>query len=254
MGIVRLSAGSTTLARVTNAEVDEVMAADLRLYWVEAGSLYRVDYDAMGGMPELVASGLRTPATLLRHDENNVFYAHAGTSSVWRQPIDGSAGAQLVAGASVKDLHVQGGSVFYAAGSQIKSAEIESGEVTDIVTAAPRAVLDIDTNGTELVWSDGVEVFAADIDDPEMETPLTQAGPSATGTGQSRITHLALFGSAIYFADAAGNVGTAALSGATCSLLHTGVGEVRGLSVLDEHKLFINVRVGESSELWAIMH
>jgi len=87
-----------------------------------------------------------------------------------------------------------------------------------------------------------------------MSVALTQAGPSATGTGQSRITHLALYGTAIYFADAAGNIGTAGLSGATCSLLHTGMGEVRGLVVLDEHKLFVNVRVGESSELWAIMH
>jgi hypothetical protein len=254
MGIVRLAEGTTSLARVTMTQVDEVMAADLRLYWVDASSLFRVDYDAMAEAPELVASGLQAPATLLRHDETNVFYAHASTSSVWRQPIDGTAGAQLVTGASVKDLHVQGGSVFYAAGQAIKSVEIESGEVTDIVTAAPRAVLDIDTNGIELVWSDGVEVFTTDIEDQAMSVALTQAGPSATGSGQSRITHLALHGTAIYFADAAGNIGTAGLSGATCSLLHTGMGEVRGLAVLDEHKLFVNVRVGESSELWAIMH
>ena len=253
-GIVRLAEGTASLERVTTAEVDEVMAADLRLYWVEAGSLFRVDYDAMGEAPELVASGLQTPATLLRHDETNVFYAHAATSSVWRQPIDGSAGVQLVTGASVKDMHVQGGSVFFAAGKAITSIEIESGEDTEIVAAAPRAVLDIDTDGVTLVWSDGVEVFATDVEDRAMPIALTQAGPSATGTGQSRITHLALFGSAIYFADAAGNVGTARLAGASCSLLHAGMGQVRGLAVLDEHTLFANVRVGESSELWAIMH
>lgn len=254
LGIVRLTEGATALARVTTAEVVELMAADLRMYWVDASSLYRVDFDAMGEEPELVASGLQTPATLLRHDEENVFYAHVSSSSVWRQPIDGSAGAQLVAGVSVKDLHVQGGSVFYAAGQAIRRVEIKSGQATDIVTTTPRPVLDIDTDGMALVWSDGVEVFSTDVDDPEVSIALTQAGPSAAGAGQSRITQLALHGSAIYFADAAGNLGTAALSGPSCSLLHTGAGQVRGLVVLDEHTLFVNVRVGESSELWAITH
>ena len=204
-------------------------------------------------MPELVASGLQTPATLLRHDETNVFYVHASSSSVWRQPLDGTAGVQLVMGTSVKDLHVQGGSVFFASGQKVQSIEAMGGggAVSDIVDDAPRIVLDIDTNGVDLVWSDGVELFATSVDDGSMHTPLTQAGPSASGMGQSRIKHMALRGASVVFADNAGNIGTAPINGSTCRLLISEAGDVRALAV-DDDAIYLNVRVGESSELWRI--
>lgn len=252
-GIVRLSEGATALERVTAAAVSEVLPAGLRLYWTDGASLYRVDYDADGAAPERVVEGLRAPATLLRNDETSVFYAHASSSSVWRQPLDGSAGAQLVSGVSAQDLHVHGGGVLYASGSKIERVMVESGAVTTLVAAAPRPVLEIETNGVELVWSDGVEVFAMGLGGAGEAAPLTQAGPSASGVGQSRIKRIVLHGSAVYFADNAGNIGTAALSGSSCALLYAAAGDVRGM-VVDDESVYVNVRVGESSELWALAH
>jgi hypothetical protein len=247
-GIVRLSEGATSLARVTTANVGEVLAADLRLYWIDAGSLYRVDFDGDGAMPEVVASGLRSPATLLRHDEANVYYA--STSSVLRQPLDGTAGAQVISAAAT-DLAVAGMSLFYASGQKIQRVSSEGGTAEDVVSDAPRAIADIETDGADLVWTDGVEVFGIALEDGAIDKPLTQAGPSATGTGQSRIKLLALHSNAVYFADNAGNIGKALLNGSLCELVASDVGEVHGL-IVDEDAIYLNVRQASGSELWRI--
>lgn len=246
-GILRFSDGATALARVTTASVTEVLAADLRLYWADAGSLYRVDFDADAAMPELVASGLQSPATLLRHDEENVFYAHATTASVWKQPIDGTAGMQLVSAAAA-DLSVAGETLYFASGQAVKRVATEGGTAMDVVSDAPRTITDIDTNGVELVWTDGVEVFGTTTEEGAMDKALTQAGPSATGVGQSRIALLQLHGNAVYFADNAGNIGTALLNGSLCELIAQGAGDVRGLSVDDDY-VYLNVRVSSGSQL-----
>lgn len=251
MGIVRLTDGATALERVTNAQVEEVLPADLRMYWTDAGTLYRIDYDADAEQGEVVASGLQAPATMLRHDETNVFYAHLGSSSVWRQPLDGSAGVQLVTGARVSDLFVQGGSLFFATGTRIARVDAMGGAPRDVVSDAPRAVTDIETDGVDLVWTDGVEIFSSSADEPGSHTGLSQAGPSATGTGQSRIKWLAIHGTSVYFVDNAGNVGAALLNGSACKLLWEGAGEVHGL-VVDDDFIYLNVRVAQSSELWRI--
>jgi hypothetical protein len=247
-GIVRLSEGATSLARVTSATVGEVLAADLRLYWIDAGSLYRVDFDADGAVPDLVASGLQSPAKLLRHNEGNVFYA--STASVLRQPLDGAAGVQVVSAAAT-DIAVAGMSLFYASGQTIKRVSTEGGTAQDVVTDAPRAITDIETDSADLVWTDGVEVFGVEVEDGALDKPLTQAGPSATGTGQSRIKLLALQGNAVYFADNAGSIGMALLNGSLCELVASDVGEVHGL-VVDEDAIYVNVRVATGSELWRI--
>jgi len=253
-GIVRLSEGAMQLERVASAQVEEVMAADLRLYWSQGSTLFRIDFDADAGEPELVAMGLQSPPTLLRHDQTNVFYAHASSSSVWQQPIDGSAGTQLAMTAGVNDLLVHGGRLYIASGQSVRRVDLATDEISDVIAQAPRTVLDIETNGPQLVWSDGVAVCSVDLEDPQAPMALTQAGPSATGVGQSRIKQIVLQGSAVFFADTAGNLGSAALSGASCRLLHVGRGDVRGLVVPDGDNIFVNVRAAQSSELWAIAH
>lgn len=244
-GILRFSEGATALSRVTTASVAEVLAADLRLYWVNAGSLYRVDLDAQAEAPELVASGLQSPATLLRHDEKNVFYAT--TASVWKQPIDGTAGVQLVT-ADAADLSVAGETLYFASGQALKRVATEGGAAMDLVVDAPRTITDIETNGVDLVWTDGVEVFGTTVENAAMDKALTQAGPSATGVGQSRIGLLQLNGNAVYFADNAGNIGKALLNGSLCELIVQGAGDVRGLAVDDDY-VYLNVRASSGSQL-----
>lgn len=124
---------------MTTASAAEVLAADLRLYWVEAGSLYRVDFDADAEAPELVASGLHSPATLLRHDQQNVFYVHAASSSIWRQPIDGSAGMQHVSSGAT-DLAIAGATLYFANGQAVKRVATEGGTAMDVLSDAPRTV------------------------------------------------------------------------------------------------------------------
>jgi hypothetical protein len=247
-GIVRLAENATSLERVTTANVVEVLAADLRLYWMDAGSLYRVDFDADDAAPDLVVAGLQSSATLLRHDETNVFYMSG--SSVWRQPLDGTTGEQVVSAAAT-DLAVAGMSLFYASGQAIKRVSTEGGTAEDVMTGAPRAITDIETNGVDLVWTDGVEVFGIEIADGALDKPLTQAGPSAIGMGQSRIRHLALLGNAVYFADDAGSIGKALLNGSLCELIVAQAGDVRGL-IVDDDSIYVNVRVASGSELWRI--
>lgn len=250
-GIMRLPEGATALERVTTANVTEVLAADLRLYWADAGSLYRVDFDAMAGAPELVASGLQAPATLLQHDEDNVFYANTGSSSVWRQPLDGTAGVQLVMGAAVSDLAIAGGSLYFAVGQAVKRVATDTGAATDVLTDAPRSVTAIDTNGVDLVWTDGVEIFGTEVENAQMHRPLSQAGPSASGAGQSRIKQIVLHDNAVYFVDNAGNVGKALLNGSLCELMLDGLGTVRAIAVSDEY-LYLNKQDGSGSELLRI--
>jgi hypothetical protein len=246
-GILRFVDGATSLARVTNANVADVLAADLRLYWTDAGSLYRVDFDADAAAPELVVSGLQSPATLLRHDEENVFYAHPASSSVWKQPLDGSAGTQLVSAGAV-DLAVAGATLYFASGQAVKQVATDGGTATDVLSDAPRTIAAIETNGVDLVWTDGVEVFGTTIEDAAMHKALTQAGPSATDAGQSRIALLQLHGNAVYFADSAGNIGTALLNGSLCELIAQDAGDVRGLAVDDDY-VYLNVRESSGSKL-----
>jgi hypothetical protein len=251
-GILRFSEGATTLARVTTASVAEVLAADLRLYWADAGSLYRVDFDADAAAPELVASGLQSPATLLRHDEENVFYAHETTASIWKQPLDGTAGMQLI-NADAADLSVVGATLYFASGQAVKRVATEGGTAMDVVIDAPRTITDIETNGVDLAWTDGVEVFGTTTEEGAMDKALTQAGPSATGVGQSRIKLLQLHGNAVYFVDNAGNIGTALLNGSLCELIAQDAGDVRGFAVDDDY-VYLNVRAATGSQLVRIEH
>jgi len=80
---------------------------------------------------------------------------------------------------------------------------------------------------------------------------LTQAGPSASGVGQSRIKQLALAGNAVYFADNAGSIGKALLNGSLCELIVQEAGELHGFAV-DDDFVYANVRVAGQSELWRI--
>jgi hypothetical protein len=247
-GILRLTEGATALARVTTASVAEVLAADLRLYWADAGSLYRVDFDADAEAPELVASGLQSPATLLQHDEENVFYAHETTASIWKQPLDGSAGLQLLS-SDAADLSVAGETLYVASGQAVlRVATGGNSQAMNVLSDAPRTITDIETNGVELVWTDGVEVFGTTTEEGAMDKALTQAGPSATGVGQSRIALLRLHGNAVYFADNAGNIGKALLNGSLCELIAAGAGDVRGLAIDDDY-VYLNVRADGGSQL-----
>lgn len=98
------------------------------------------------------------------------------------------------------------------------------------------------------MWTDGVEVFGTTIEDAAMDKALTQAGPSATGVGQSRIALLQLHRNAVYFADSAGNIGSALLNGSPCELIAQDAGEVRGL-VVDDDYVYLNVRTSSGSKL-----
>lgn len=258
-GIVRLAEGGSALERVATAQVDEIHAADLRLYWIENAQVFRASFDGSAQVPELVAMNAQEPATWLQNDETDLYYAHVTSQSVWRQPIDGSAATQLVSAVRVQGMELHGGSLFYANGGDgIRSVAVEGGDAEDFVIDAPRPVLALDMDGTSLVWTDSTEILGVTDDAPDEIVALSQGGPSLTGASRSRITSFVRLGEDVYFADAAGSVGHASMEdAAACSLLAQHAGEIRALAIDggaagEGAALYVNVRLTGSTELWRL--
>jgi hypothetical protein len=106
------------------------------------------------------------------------------------------------------------------------------------------------TDGTDLAWTDGLEVLRIALDEPEQLRPLSQGGPDE-GEERARITGLTLLGNHVYFIDDAGNVGRARRDTTECTLLARDAGVMREI-VADDEAVYVNAQVGASYELWRL--
>jgi hypothetical protein len=249
IGIVRWREGATALERVSSGAGGPLLAGGLRLYWVEGGSAYRVSFDANDEAPDVVAS-VMAPATFLQNDENNLYYWHATSRSVWQQPLDGSAPTAIVTGADVDALQLHGGALYYASGKSVTKHSVEPGsEPSAALEEAPRFILAMQTDGIDLVWTDSLELMRVALDAPDQLRKLSQGGPD--GTERARITGFTIFGNHVYFIDDAGNVGRARRDTTECTLLVADAGTLHAI-VADDDAVYVSAEVGASHELWRL--
>lgn len=254
-GLLRLQDGAAALElAVASASISEFLVADLNLYWVRAGGLWRISINAVNAGPDPVAMQLGHPASLLRFDADHVYFADTAGHGVFRVTIMDGMVEMLATGADARDLAVQSSFVYVADASskRVQRVPVDSGPLE---VMSPVALSEIDAlavDGTGIYWADDFELVATKPDDPTSRTSLATAGPRGDGS-PAKLVRLELAGKRLYFSDDGGNVGWTELDGKKCGLVVKGAGTLHGSDIdADGENAFLSVETAGAHELWRV--
>jgi len=252
-GIFRIDPGGTALERVVSARTSEFLAADLNLYWFESGSIHRASLNATDATPDPVAEGLPAMITLGAFDETNL-YAHDGARrQLSRLPIAGGTALPLASGVRVQGMKLHAGFLYY---SELDAAQVfrlrsDGGDPQQLTSESNASLGAVETDGTTLYWSTGIQIRAAALDPPVTSKPLGVGGPRAQG-GRGSVTRALLVGDRPYWSDREGSLGWTAVDGSVCALVVSGVTQINGWDVDDSAVYLSTAGRNATSELWRI--
>lgn len=253
-GLLRLPDGKTELERAVAGAVGEFLVADLNLYWLREGGLWRASISDTNATPDPVAMQLGHQASLLRFDADHLYFADTAARGAFRIAITGGMVETIASGLDVRDQVVQSGFVYLADASSKRVRRVMVDGSAPMVMS-PAALSEIDalaTDGVGLYWADDFELVATKLDDPTSRKSLATAGPRADGS-PARLVRLEVADKRLYFSDDGGNFGWTALDGSKCGLIVKAAGTLNGSDVAADGKAaFLSLATASAHELWRL--
>jgi hypothetical protein len=253
-GLLRMEPGAAVFERIAAAMASEFLAGDLNLYWYEAGGVWKASLSATDAMRDPVVANLPGALALRASDQTELYAADETQRSIHTFPIAGGMLTTLASGVTASDLKLRAGFLYYAelgAGHVARLAP-EGGAPERLTATASTALQAVESDGSELYWSDGIAIFAAPLDDVADRSAIGVAGPHPQG-GRSRVQRMQLGEQRLLWSDRDGNLGWTALDGSECALIAAGVRGLAGWDA-DEAAFHVAVDMASASELWRITY
>jgi hypothetical protein len=250
-GLLRMSLDTTTFERVAQVPMlATFLAADLSAYWVNGNAIYKASLEATDAAPEMVASGVMHGAQFLAYDEENLYFADS--ESIWKQPLDGSAGTNLHSAIAVQDMKLFGGKLYYSDlySQRVYRVPADGGDAESLAVGMQGTVQAVAADTDSVYWVDDTQIERTMLDSPGEFTTIGQGGSAPLGRG--RVMTMKLIEDRLYWADDVFDIGWTAIDGSACGLVVKGLAGVSGWDV-DEDAVYVAVPgAGGGSELWRI--